>query len=235
MVYVTSDLHGFPLEKFKKFLNNVGFCKDDTLYILGDVLDRGPYGIELLKWIMQNKNIQLILGNHENMLLECDFPDEISEATIAGLKGARLASYRTWVANSGGVTMSSLLSTRDSEVKAILKYLRETPLYKTITVNGKEFWLVHSGLGNFEKNKKLSDYLPVDLLWTRPSLNTRYFDDVTTVVFGHTPSVCYGNEYLGKIVKTDTWINVDVGVGIGQEPVLLRLNDMKEFYYKNYI
>lgn len=41
MIYVTSDLHGYSLEKFKDLLNKVGFCDDDFLYILGDVIDRG--------------------------------------------------------------------------------------------------------------------------------------------------------------------------------------------------
>ena len=48
-------------------------------------------------------------------------------------------------------------------------------------------------------------------------------------VFGHTPTIAYGKEYEGKIIKTDTWINIDQGAGSGFEPVLLRLDDMKEF------
>ena len=39
----------------------------------------------------------------------------------------------------------------------------------------------------------------------------------------------------GKIVRTDSWIDIDVGAGAGQHPALLRLDDMKEFYYKDYI
>ncbi len=54
------------------------------------------------------------------------------------------------------------------------------------------------------------------------------FDDVHTV-FGHTPTVIYGEEYDGKIVKTETWTNIDCGVGYGNEPILLRLDDFKEF------
>lgn len=34
----------------------------------------------------------------------------------------------------------------------------------------------------------------------------------------------------GKILKTDTWIDVDVGVPYGNNPCLLRLDDLKEFY-----
>ena len=48
-------------------------------------------------------------------------------------------------------------------------------------------------------------------------------------IIGHTPTVVYGKEYDGRIVKTDTWIDIDVGTGFGRAPVLLRLDDMKEF------
>lgn len=232
-IFVTSDLHGYSLDKFKDFLDKVGFCDDDFLFILGDSIDRGCDSVKLLKWMMSQSNVQFILGNHEAMLLACDFLfDEITEDSISKLTGTKLNTYRTWVSNSGQVTLDALSGVRNKEIQYILEYLRERPLYETLTVNNRDFVLVHSGLGGFRKNKKLSEYSPTDLLWTRPSLNTKYFDDVTTV-FGHTPTVVYGNEHLGKIVKADTWINVDVGVGVGQEPCLLRLDDMKEFYYKN--
>ena len=235
MVYLTSDLHGYSLERFKDFLDKVGFCDDDFLYILGDVIDRGPDGVKILKWLMLQPNVELLLGNHEAMLLACDFLfNEITKDSISKLTGTKLNTYRTWVSNSGQVTLDALSGVRNKEIQYILEYLRERPLYETLTVNNRDFFLVHSGLGGFRKDKKLLEYTPTDLLWTRPSLNTKYFDDVT-VVLGHTPTVCYGNEYLGEIVKTDSFTNVDVGVGVGQEPCLLRLDDMKEFYYKDYI
>lgn len=49
MTYVISDLHGYPLEKFKKLLEKADFSGDDFLYILGDVVDRnGDGGVEML-------------------------------------------------------------------------------------------------------------------------------------------------------------------------------------------
>ena len=39
----------------------------------------------------------------------------------------------------------------------------------------------------------------------------------------------YDDKYEGKILKTDTWIDIDVGAGHGEEAVLLRLDDEKEF------
>lgn len=230
MVYVTSDLHGYPLEKFKALLDGAGFGNDDYLYVLGDVIDRGKDGIRILKWLMTRPNAQLILGNHEAMMLACDFLfEEITEESISKLTGTKLNIYSTWVANSGMVTLDALSGTRDKEIRYILEYLREAPLFETVTAGNRDFILTHSGLGNFRKDKKLSEYSSTDLLWTRPSLNTEYFDSIT-VIFGHTPTVLYGSEYSGKIIETDTWIDVDTGAGIGLAPCLLRLDDMKVFY-----
>ena len=76
----------------------------------------------------------------------------------------------------------------------------------------------------------MSQYTVNDFLWTWPELPDEYFDDIITV-FGHTPTLSYGKEYTGKILKTRTWIDIDVGVAYGQKPALLRLDDLQEFYY----
>lgn len=229
MIYVTSDLHGYPLEKFQQLLELVGFGSGDFLYILGDVIDRGMDGVKILNWLMSQSNVQLILGNHEAMFLANDFLfEEITEDSIDRLTGTKFNMYATWLANGGQPTINALAATRKSEIKYILEYLREAPLYEVLTVNGRDFLLTHSGLGGFSPNKKLSEYTANELLWTRPKITDRYFDDITTV-FGHTPTVFFGDEHSGKILKTETWIDVDVGVGLGLEPTLLRLDDMKEF------
>lgn len=231
MIYVTSDLHGYSLEKFKKMLDFVGFNENDFLYILGDVIDRGTDGIRILKWLMAQSNAQLILGNHEAMFLACDFLfEEITEDTISKLTGSKLNLYNIWVSNSAQPTLNALSAIRSSEIKYILEYLREAPLYEAITVNGIDYILTHSGLGSFSKDKKLSDYSGTDLLWNRPNLDDKYFENMK-VIFGHTPTVYYGNEYRGKILKTATWVDIDVGAGLGLNPAMLRLDDMKEFYF----
>lgn len=49
MTYVISDLHGYPLDKFKILLDQAGFSKNDELFILGDIVDRnGDGGVEML-------------------------------------------------------------------------------------------------------------------------------------------------------------------------------------------
>ena len=228
--YVCSDLHGYSLEKFKKFLYQVGVSQNDCLYVLGDVIDRGTDGIKILKWLMSEPNTHFILGNHEQMMLDCDFLfDAGSEFTVHELKGSQRMRYRVWISNYGQHTLDVLSTMHDKEIQYILSFLRESPLFKTLNVNGRRFVLTHSGLGNFKNGKSLSDYSIDDLLWNRPNPNQMYFDDVM-VVFGHTPTFYYGKEYEGKAIATATWIDIDVGAGYGFCPMLLRLDDLQEFY-----
>ena len=87
MHYVISDLHGYPHERFLRLLDKAGFGPDDSLYILGDVIDRnGDGGVETLQWLMYQYNVDLIMGNHEAMLLANSFVfDEITESSLAAL------------------------------------------------------------------------------------------------------------------------------------------------------
>ena len=43
MIYVISDLHGC-YEEYIKMLELINFNGNDTLYVLGDICDRGNYG-----------------------------------------------------------------------------------------------------------------------------------------------------------------------------------------------
>lgn len=232
MIYVTSDLHGYPLNKIKDMLNKVEFSDDDFLYILGDVIDRGEDGIKILKWIIGQPNMKLILGNHEAMMLSCEFLfDGITEESISNLTGSKLDLYHNWEQNGARPTINALYSTRQNEIKYILEYLHEAPLYETVSVGGRDFLLSHSGLRNFNKNKKLSEYSDNDFLWNRPKFYDRYYDDIICV-FGHTPTVLYGETCIGKAVITDTFIDIDTGVSCGFSPMILRLDDLKEFYFE---
>lgn len=233
MTYVISDLHGYDFEKFKKLLNKAQFSDDDFLYILGDVIDRnGDGGVDMLCWLLTQPNIELILGNHEAMLLACEFIfDEITDESINDIHNDNIGVLSDYMFNGGNITLKSLAKlnkTSPETVADILDYLHEAPLYEAVSTDNNDFILVHSGLGNFTPDKKLSQYTDDELLWTRPKLDDKYFDDIITV-FGHTPTVYYGKEYKGKIVKTDSWINIDAGAASGLEPILLRLDDFQEF------
>ena len=233
-IYVISDLHGLPLKDLNLLLNKVNFSDSDWLYILGDVIDRkNDGGVEILRWLLEQHNAQLILGNHEAMLLSCDFVfKEITDENLIGFTKDKMELLMNYTQNGGDVTLKALrglMHTSPETVEDILDYLREAPLYETVSVGNKDFLLVHSGIDNFDKNKKLSDYTADEFIWAWPEITDEYFDDITTV-FGHTPTMAYDNTIKGKILKTKTWIDIDVGVPYGNKPALLRLDDLEEIY-----
>lgn len=164
------------------------------------------------------------------MLLACDFLfEEITESSISSLSGEKLSDYFTWISNGGQTTINSLASISKEEINCILEFLRDSPLFDAVSVNGRDFLLTHAGLGNFNPDKKLIDYTVNELLWTRPNITDKYFSDKITV-FGHTPTVCFGPEYKGKAIVTSTWIDIDTGVSAGFKPMLLRLEDLSQIY-----
>ena len=59
-----SDLHGC-YDKYIKMLEKIKFNTDDTIYILGDIVDRGPDGIKIWQDITERKNIIALRGNHD--------------------------------------------------------------------------------------------------------------------------------------------------------------------------
>ena len=66
--YVIGDLHGM----YGTYMDAINSIRDeDTLYILGDVIDIGPYGIKILQDIMTRPNVKLVLGDHEWELMKC--------------------------------------------------------------------------------------------------------------------------------------------------------------------
>ena len=68
MTYVLSDIHG-SLPRFESIMAQINLQAEDTLYVLGDVIDRYPDGIKMLRRIMKMPNAKMLLGNHEYMML----------------------------------------------------------------------------------------------------------------------------------------------------------------------
>ena len=232
MVYATADLHGFSHDRFLRLLESAHFGEADFLFVLGDVIDRnGDGGIATLLWMMRQDNVQLILGNHEAMLLSCAFLfDEITRESLRSLDRDRLSPLLNWMNNGAEPTIKALhaLSKRDPETMAeLLEYLREAPVYDTVCAGERDYLLVHAGLGGFDPEKPLSEYALNDLIWHRPSPEERYFSDVMTVL-GHTPTAFYGSP--GRMFGTPTWIDIDTGAAGGGAPMLLRLEDLRPFY-----
>ena len=113
----------------------------------------------------------------------------------------------------------------------ILNYLDDCPLIESVSVGDKNYVLVHSGLGNYSSNKRMRDYSMDELLWDRPYLETKYNPDEYIVIFGHTPTIFYAEQFKNRMIKTDSWWDIDTGAAlVGGRPMLLCLDNGKEYY-----
>lgn len=132
--------------------------------------------------MMTKQNIELILCNHETMLLACPFLfDTLTDESLDNLKEDMVA-FNIWIFNGGRETLKELSECDGETVLQIVDYLREAPLYNSVRVNNRDFLLVHSGLGEFDPNKKIEDYSIDELIWTRPKLTQKYFDDMIVIL-----------------------------------------------------
>ena len=69
MTCVLSDIHG-EMDSFDSILSQIHPGEDDHLHIIGDVIDRGPHSIELLRRIREPPNTTLMLCNHEYLMID---------------------------------------------------------------------------------------------------------------------------------------------------------------------
>ena len=63
-----ADIHGNS-KRFLSVMNQINLQPKDTLYVLGDIIDRYPDGIRILRMLMDMSNTKMLLGNHEYMML----------------------------------------------------------------------------------------------------------------------------------------------------------------------
>lgn len=202
----------------------------DTLYVLGDVIDRGPDGIKILQDMNTRPNVFPLLGNHEFTAAVC-LPwlmEEVTERSLADLDETQLAALSEWLTNGGGPTLRALKRLNREEREDILDYLREMELYAEVEAGGRSFVLTHSAPEHFEPGKPLDSYELQDFLFGRPEPEAVYFPD-KVLVFGHTPTRILGGE--DKIFRRETWVDIDCGcVFRGGRLGCLCLDTMEEFY-----
>ena len=221
MIYVMSDIHGH-LDAFDSILSQIEMTENDHLYIIGDVIDKGPDPIELLNRIRSMPDTTLMLGNHEYMMINC-------------LRHPHNEEFRLlWYINGGGDTETQFLKLPGSAQEELLCYLEELPVQEEICVSGEVFILVHAcpmeqfkGMRNRYKNETEC------AVWERIDSRTK-LPQGKTVVFGHTPTRHFqAVKGRMRIYFGDSRIGIDCGCAYpwrhGQLGCL-RLDDMKEFY-----
>lgn len=230
--YVISDIHG-NYNAYMDMLKKIQFDDDDMLYILGDILDRGPNPIQVILDVMKRPNVEVLAGNHCVMALEClsFLLKEITQESLADLDREMFGKLLNWRQNGASTTIKEFLKYDRSIQQEILAFISELDVYDEIEVAGKTFILVHAGLGNFSPEKQLWEYELNELVWDRPDYEKMYFSD-KYVISGHTPTLAIEcNSKPGYIYQANHHIVIDCGSSFpGGRLACLRLEDMKEFY-----
>lgn len=230
MTYVMSDLHGM-YDKFIAMLQKINFSDSDELFIIGDIIDRGERPVDILEYVMDKPNITVLLGNHEVMArdLLSRLTTEITEENITSFDDDFLIELALYKRNGGVPTMKQLRTLPTEKRQRILDFIDSLYAYEAIDICDKTFVLVHAGLGNFRKDKKISGYSLYELLELRPDYERQYFeDDSVYIVSGHTPTKLISGKW--EIYHSHNNIVIDCGAAFGGRLACLRLEDMAEFY-----
>lgn len=225
MVQPMSNIHR-KADRFHAMLEKIQFKADDALYILGDVIDRGPEGISLLLEIMEMPNAVMPLVNHEYRMLQYMSSDATS------------TDIRRWNKNGFAPTLAGYLRLNAKEQQSILQYLQTMPSHLEVTANGQNFYLVHAWPGENIH----------DEVWHRSEIDDPNSKLGYQVIVEHTKVLSMINpeeakisyamepEDMGahlRILYTPGFINIDCGYGYDM-PInalaCIRLEDMVELY-----
>ncbi len=232
MIYVMSDIHG-EYDKYKAMLEKINFSDEDELYILGDVIDRGPEPVKILADMSMRHNVYPVFGNHELMALD------VLRVLVADVTEDNYATHLTtesinkmyiWQKNGGDVTLAQFKAIKPQKRLELLEYMEEFAPYEICEIGSKKFILVHSTLGaDFDESRPLDSLNYAFLAFDRTSYNRRFFsDDNTFVVSGHTPTIAvHGSPTVYRCCNN---INIDCGAVFGGRLACLCLNTMKEYY-----
>ena len=210
MRYVISDIHG-EYDLFMRLMDKISFSDTDTLYVCGDVVDKGRDSVRLLKLLLNAPNARCILGNHEYSFLTYywalmkDSPEDFDKV---------LDALRRWFPGADGRLL-------DWDTVDKLECL---PLF----IEEEQFICVHAGLpltadGRIPPLKTVRDAtLLNDRNFMRPSVMP---SGGKCVFFGHTPTrnVCGEDKILAYVrpgrrggrIEDYCKIHLDTGTWLG--------------------
>ena len=141
--YVMSDIHGMA-ELLEKMLRKIAFSPADMLYILGDMIDRGPDPAGVIELVASRKNIVALRGNHEDMFAEWyEYTEDKSEGYF----------YNTYE-----ILMSS--DSAREKIPEYVRWMKKLPLYKKVKSKDTCYVMAHASTeGIFEIWKKKDTFL----------------------------------------------------------------------------
>ena len=175
--FVIGDIHGC-IQTFRYLVEEVlQLGPADTLFLLGDTIDRGPGSKAVIDYIMElsvSLTVRPVMGNHEFMMLRSLEDEDF---------------FRRWIQNGCAETLISFgvdpsrINERDSVYqipRAYFGFFRDWPLYEETD----DFLFVHAGLDAFSKDP-LGDLQ--SLLWTRKEDTPEDILKGRKLIHGHTP------------------------------------------------
>jgi serine/threonine protein phosphatase 1 len=215
--FVIPDIHGCGLT-FSRLLERViGLQRSDTLFLLGDTIDRGPRSREVLDTIrdlqLGGYDVRPVRGNHEEMLIN----------------SCRDRSYfRMWMINGGHETLRSFGVEDPCEIPPLYRrFMEGFPFF----IEYGDFVLVHATL-NFRMPDPFEDREA--MLWSRSREAISSLIGGRRLIGGHTP---LDMDEIWLSLATDR-IMLDNGCVYAGEPGLgnllaLELETMSLYSQKN--
>lgn len=149
-------------------MSNLEIAADDTVIVLGDVVDRGPGSQDVIEQLLDLKSrctLRCLLGNHEEMMLDA-------------LAGGEWTV--TWLRYGGDATLSSYGGDPDRIPPHHLEFLKQ----------GLNYWEDDRNLfihANLEPGVPLQKQLGEWLRWTHLTSLEQPHPSGKRIVCGHTP------------------------------------------------
>ena len=141
--YVVSDVHGY-YTYLKKALGEAGFFDEKEpcrLIVCGDLLDRGMEArplIEFMIQLMEEGKLIYILGNHEDLLVQC--LQEIARGGVYEIASGMSHHYhnRTWDSLLQIGEMNELEAYNNPE--ELVRRVMRSPFYKKLLPAGMNYY-----------------------------------------------------------------------------------------------
>jgi len=121
-----SDIHG-DIQRYNSIMSKINLKAEDKLYVLGDVIDGMPYGIEILLDLVERKNVTVLLGNHELMMLNA----------IQNPHNSSL--LHKWFKNEGVSTLKNFTNQSKTTQQSIIERITQMPTSVDLAVGKKSF------------------------------------------------------------------------------------------------
>lgn len=225
MIYAVSDLHGC-YEKYRNMLETIQFCATDTLYVLGDVVDRGKGGMKILLDMIGRKNVIPLRGNHD-YLAYCLLKN-LSRPLQKQDTNKTKKLYQSWFRDGGYPTYIAFRRLPLEKQKMLLAYLNVFLLYDEVKVKDKRFFLSHT-VPERERMLHFDTLRWQELIVGEPEYEKEYFPD-RYLVTGHTPTGLIDKSCSGRIYQKNNHIAIDCGAVFGNPLGCICLNTLEEFY-----